>query len=103
MSEDQFQRHIEFIVEQQAKFDASIIKLEKEIAENGKQTRENTQSIAKLADIVLSLANHVERHDEQIGELIEHAKETDRRTKETYERINALIGMTERFFNRNGN
>ena len=103
MNEDQFQRHVDFIVAQQAKFETNIARLEQDIAENGKQTRENTLNIAKLADVVLSLANHVERHDKQIAELIEHGKETDRRSKETDERINALIGMAERFFNRNGN
>jgi chromosome segregation ATPase len=103
MNEDQFQRQVDFIVAQQAKFETNIGRLEQDIAENGKQTKENTQNIAKLADVVLSLANHVERHDKQIAELIEHGKETDRRSKETDERINALIGMAERFFNRNGN
>jgi chromosome segregation ATPase len=103
MNEDQFQRHVDFIVAQQAKFETNIARLEQDIAENGKLTKENTLNIAKLADVVLSLANHVERHDKQIAELIEHGKETDRRSKETDERINALIGMAERFFNRNGN
>lgn len=103
MNEEQFQRHVDFMLAQQARFDASMARLEKEISENGKQTRENTLNIAKLAEVVLSLANHVERHDNQIAELIENGKETDRRTKETDERINALIGMAERFFNKNGN
>jgi chromosome segregation ATPase len=103
MSEDQFQRHVEFIIEQQAKFETNIARLEEDITELRKENRENTRNIARLADVVLSLANHVERHDNQIAELIENGKETDRRTKETDERINALIGMAERFFNSNGN
>ncbi|HSO74809.1 MAG TPA: hypothetical protein VLU47_08225 [Blastocatellia bacterium] len=103
MSEDQFQRHVDFIVAQQAKFETNMARLEEDIAELRKENRANTLNIAKLADVVLSLANHVERHDKQIAELIEHGKETDRRSKETDERINALIGMAERFFNRNGN
>lgn len=103
MNEEQFQRHVEFMLAQQAKFDANIAKLEEDLAELREENRQNTLNIAKLADVVLSLANHVERHDKQLAELIEHGKETDRRTKETDERINALIGMAERFFNRNGN
>jgi hypothetical protein len=86
MSEDQFQRHVEFIVEQQAKFETNIARLEEDITELRKENRQNTLNIAKLVDVVLSLANHVERHDEQIAELIEHGKETD-------ERINALVAL----------
>ncbi|MEK6304539.1 MAG: hypothetical protein AABO41_27950 [Acidobacteriota bacterium] len=107
MGEDQFQRHVEFIVEQQAKFETNIAKLEENHA---RHERENREMFAKLGDIILSLANYnqqqderIAAHDKQIAELIEHGKETDRRTKETDDRINALIGMAERFFNRDGN
>lgn len=96
MSEDQFQRHVDFIVAQQVKFETNMARLEEDIAELRKENRANTLNIAKLADVVLSLANHVERHDNQIANLIEHGKETD-------ERINALVAVAERFFNRNGN
>jgi uncharacterized protein (DUF1697 family) len=113
MSEDQFQRHVDFIVAQQAKFETNIAKLEENLA---RHEQENREMFAKLGDIILSLANYnqeqdgiIASHDRQIAALIEAGKETDRRFKETDERfketderINALIILAERFFNRNG-
>ena len=95
MSEDRIQHQMDFIVEQQAKFAEDIARLEQ-------QTRENREDIAKLVLVVMNLANHVEKHDQQIAALIEQNKETEKRFKETDERINALIGLAERYFNRNG-
>jgi len=87
MNEEQFQRHVDFIVAQQAKFEVGIARLKEELAENGKQTRENTRNIAKLGELILSLANHSQSQDEQIAALIEAGKETDRRFRETDERM----------------
>jgi septal ring factor EnvC (AmiA/AmiB activator) len=109
MSEDQFQRQVDFIVSQQAKFETSIGRLEENLAELGKHTKENTQNIAKLGELILSLANYNQGQDEQIAALIQAGKETDRRfretderMKETDERISILIKVVERFYNRNG-
>ena len=96
MSEDQFQRQVDFIVAQQAKFSEDIARLEQ-------QTRENREDLARLVVVTMRLANHVEQHDRQIAALIDAGIETDKRFKETDERMNALITMAERFFNRNGN
>jgi len=113
MSNDQFQRQVDFIVEQQAKFSTDIGQLEENLAKFEQQSREN---FAKLGDVILSLASYnnvqdegIAAHDRQIAALIEAGKETDKRFKETDERfketderINALIILAERFFNRNG-
>lgn len=113
MSEDQFQRQVDFIVAQQAKFSSDIAKLEENLS---RHEQENRQMIAKLGDVILSLVHHSEEqdariaaHDKQIAALIEANQETDRRfretderLKETDERINALIILAERFLNRNG-
>ena len=103
MSDDQFQRQVDFIVGQQAKFEIAIGKIEETLAENAKQIKENTVNIAKLGDIILSLAHYnqgqderIAAHDRQIAALIEAGKETD-------ERMNILIKVVERFYNRNGN
>jgi methyl-accepting chemotaxis protein len=87
MNEEQFQRHVDFIVAQQAKFEVGIARLKEELAENGKQTKENTRNIAKLGELILSLAKHSQSQDEQIAALIEAGKETDRRFRETDERM----------------
>jgi hypothetical protein len=102
MNEEQFQHQVDFIVSQQAKFEVAIGKLEENLAELGKQTKENTLNIAKLGEIILSLAHYNEgqderiaAHDRQIAALIEAGKDTD-------ERINILIKVVERFYDGNG-
>lgn len=109
MNEDQFQRQVDFIVEQQAKFSTDIAKLQE-------QNKNNTLNIAKLGDIILSLASYNQEQDEriaandkQIAALIEAGKETDKRFRETDERfretderINILIKVVERFYDGNG-
>ncbi|HWP41791.1 MAG TPA: hypothetical protein VNO14_01055 [Blastocatellia bacterium] len=83
MSSDHIQRQMDFILDQQAKFAEDMLKLEQ-------QNKENTANIERLVDVVLSLANTVERHDEQIAALAERGRETD-------ERLNSLINVVERY------
>lgn len=106
MNDDKIQRQMDFILEQQAKFDA---RFDEKMLEIEKMQRQNTEDIKRLVGAVMSLAVHVEEHDEQIAALIEHGKETDRRLaelaatgKETDARLNTLISVVERFFS-NGN
>src|SRR5713226_2604142 len=109
MSSDHIQRQMDFIVEQQAKFEVAIAKPEDNLAKLADETRAHTSNIAKLGDVLLSRANYNEEqderiaaHDKQIAALIEHGKETDRRFRETDERINILIKVVERFYDGNG-
>ena len=96
MSSEQIERRIEFIIEQQAKFVEDINRLER-------QSMENTANIGKLTDVMLSLTNVVQRHDDQIAALVESGKDTDVRLKslaesgkETDARLDALITLFER-------
>ena len=93
MSSEKIERQMAFIIEQQARFSEDIARQEK-------QSRENTANIAKLADVVLSLANIVQRHDEALDRIdrqhAEWAKESARRGKELDARLNALIDVVER-------
>ena len=96
MSSEQIERRIEFIIEQQAKFVEDISRLER-------QSMENTANIGKLTDVMLSLTNVVQRHDDQIAALVESGKDTDARLKvlaesgkETDARLDALITLFER-------
>ncbi len=92
MSSDKIERQMAFIIEQQARFAEDISRQEK-------QSRENTANIAKLADVVLSLANIVQRHDEALDrvdhQIAEWAKESAERGKELDARLNALIDVVE--------
>jgi uncharacterized coiled-coil protein SlyX len=89
MSSDNIQRQINFMIEQQARFDSNMAKLDARIGKITEQVQHNTVSIAKLTDALLSLTNIVERHDKQIAGLIERGKEIDAR-------LNALINVVER-------
>lgn len=92
---DKIQRQMEFIVNQQAQFEIDIARLER-------QTVEATTNISKLTDVVLSLANIVERHDQQIAMLIEHSKKTDEQIRSTDGKMNALINIVERMLGDQG-
>ena len=93
MSSDKIERQMAFIIEQQARFAEDIAKQEK-------QNRENTVNIAKLADVVLSLTNVVQRHDDALDrvdrQIAEWAKESAERGKELDARLDALIDVVEK-------
>ena len=96
MSGEDFQRQMDFMLMQQAKFNEDMIKLDE-------MTRENREDIKKLVGAVMNLTLHSQDHDQRIAALIEHGKETDRRIaelaasgKETDGRLNVLISVIER-------
>ena len=99
MSSDKIERQMAFIIEQQARFEENIARQEK-------QNRENTVNIAKLADVISSLTNVVQRHDDALDRLdrqmAEWAKESAERGKELDARLNALIDVVERHIKQNG-
>ena len=88
MSSDKIARQMAFIIEQQARF-------AEDIARQEKQSRENTTNIAKLADVILSLTNVVQRHDEALDRVDRQISELAERGKETDARLNALIDVVE--------
>ena len=81
MSSDKFQRQMDFIIEQQAKFDArfdaKMLKIED-------KQRQNTEDIVKLVGAIMNLTLHGQENSRQIAELIEHGKETDKRIGEPH-------------------
>ena len=88
MSSDKIERQMAFIIEQQARF-------AEDIARQEKQSRENTVNIAKLTDVVLSLTNVVQRHDDALDRVDRQIAELAERGKETDARLNALIDVVE--------
>ena len=105
MSSDKIQRQMDFILDQQAKFDA---RFDAKMLEIEEKQRQNTEDIVKLVGAIMNLTVHGQENSRQIAELIEHGKEADRRIaelaangKETDSRLNSLISVVERYF-RNG-
>jgi hypothetical protein len=87
MTDEQFEKRMQFILEQQASFAAGLQRLEEAQARHGQAQRETDERIRKLVDVSLSLANHVEG-------LTSHVEEIDRRlasfVTETNERFQRL-------------
>ena|SRR3989442_1151666 len=97
MTEEEYIRMknlLDAVVEQQARAEARQAKTDELLARNAEQTARNTEGIAAL----LALA---EMHEQEIArtnqEVAARFKETDNRFRETGERINALIGVVERY------
>ena len=106
MTNDQFERRMQFIVEQQAQFSADILELKETQKMEGQLWREKYDNltdaittivgmIGKLTEAHERLSATQERTDEQLSELTNKHAETD-------DRLNALIGVVERYFSGNG-
>ncbi|MGH9430382.1 MAG: hypothetical protein ACRD3T_02445 [Terriglobia bacterium] len=89
------EKTMQFILETQAKLEASAQKHDEQIAENARQIQANTGMIRQLVDVSLSLAHHGEETDRRIGELTEAQTRTDYK-------LNVLIDAVDKIVRRNG-
>lgn len=114
MSSEEFERRMEFILEQQAKFEANFEKQYQQSTEDwAKQRERNAEvdrqieqlvaSLSILRDAIIGLTHHVERHEDHLqrhnqemaairranAERVELGKEMDAR-------LNALMLVVER-------
>lgn len=99
MNNEQFERRMQFIVEQQAQFSGDILELKEAQKAEAHLWREKydnlTDAITTIVGVVGKLAATQERTDDQLSELTSKQAETD-------DRLNALIGVVERYFSGNG-
>ena len=99
MNDEQFQRRMDFIVEQQAQFAVDIQQLKETQEAEAKLWREKygdlTDALTTVVGMVGKLAEAQERTVEQLSELTSKQAETD-------DRLNALINVVERYFSGNG-
>lgn len=112
MTEEEWQRKMDFIVEHQAQFTAGIQQLKEQL----KETREQSDArMAKIEDVILRLANQTENRvtafDERMNRLAEEQAKTQARLAELAEigaetdiRLNNLMTVIERHIDegRNG-
>jgi septal ring factor EnvC (AmiA/AmiB activator) len=96
MSDDNTERQMAFIIEQQARYSADIAEVKERMLQLTSNMERMANNISRITDALLSLTNIVERHDQrttaneaQIAALVEQSKETGAR-------LNALIEMVER-------
>jgi len=88
MANEQFERHMQFIVEQQAQFAVDIQQLKEAQAELTKKHNHLTEALTTVVGMVGKLTHAQDRTDEKLSE--------------TDDRLNALIGVVERYFSGNG-
>jgi hypothetical protein len=100
MNNEQFERRMVFIVEQQAQFATDIQQLketQKAEAQLWREKHENlTDAMTSVVGMIGKLAEAQRRTDEHLSELTTKQAETD-------DRLNVFITVVERFINRNGN
>src|SRR5712692_9653822 len=82
MSSDNIQRQIEFMIEQQARFNEQQAKFDEKMLELEEKQRQNTEDITRLVGAIMNLKLHIQENSRHIAELIEHGKKTDSRIAE---------------------
>jgi hypothetical protein len=102
MTNEELEKKMEFIVEQQAQFTADMQKLQEA------QTRTD-QIVNRLATATLSRFETTDKRsddvDERISALVDSQIRTEENVKKTEENLRNLIAVVDRYFNegRNGN
>jgi hypothetical protein len=89
MTNEEMQKAIDFIVNNQAQFTSDIRQLPEVQAraeERWSRTEEGIRGLLAIAEI----------HEREINSLGEHARTTDERLRATGDRLNALINVLER-------
>ena len=94
MSNEEFEKKAEFIVEQQAQFAAKIGQLENIVARLAQATLDRFEATDKRVDDV----------DERISALVDSQVRTEENVKKTDENLRNLIAVVDRYFreDRNG-
>jgi hypothetical protein len=95
MSEEELNKKMEFIVEQQAQFAADIQARREVQAANEKQMGDLSRSVVTIVGLVGDLAELQRRTDEKLNSLADSQMRTD-------ERLNNLINIVERHIGGNG-
>lgn len=104
MSEEEMQKKMEFIIEQQAQFAADIQLMRETQEAESKRITNLTDAVITVVGVVGQLSAAQERTNAQVAELTQAIGTLADAQANTDERLNTLIGMIERYFSdgRNG-
>jgi predicted nucleic acid-binding Zn-ribbon protein len=102
MNDEQFERRMEFIVEQQAKFEVGIQELREAQSELTKKHNHLTEALTTVVGMVGRLQQAQERSEMKFAELAEAQRELSIKHGETDGRLNTLINVVERYISGNG-
>jgi ABC-type transporter Mla subunit MlaD len=105
MADEEMQRTMRFILEQQAQLTATVGSLSDTVGRLSETVERISGKVDRTADGISSLLAIAEIHDREIEALRESVTAVDARGRETDERLNALINTVERYISerRNGN
>ncbi len=90
MSEEQRQRQMDFILEQQARLTATVSKLSDKVD----RTADSITALLAIAEIQ---SGEIKELGESVRAIDERQRESEERRREGDERLNALINTVERF------
>jgi chromosome segregation ATPase len=103
MSNEEFERRLEFILEQQANFAANDAKQQERNTEVDRKIEQLVASLSILRDAIIGLTHHVEghedhleRHNQEMAAIRRANAERVELGKEMDARLNALMLVVER-------
>src|SRR5438552_7599618 len=102
MTNEQFERRMDFIVEHQTKNTVDIQRLQEAQAELTKKHNHLTEALTSVVGMIGRLQQGQERADAKFAELAEAQRDLSVKHGETDERLNTLITVVERYISQNG-
>jgi uncharacterized coiled-coil protein SlyX len=100
MTGEELDRAIEFLIQNQAKSEARLDRLEQLFAETGKQIERNAETVSQFIEIVTRTFERLEmqqaRTDQRIAETNAQIAETRARGAETDARLDRIAALVER-------
>jgi len=104
MADEEMQRTMRFILEQQAQLTVSLGQLTERVDKLSGTVEGLSEKVDRTADGVAALLTIAEIHEREIEALTESVSAVDKRGRETDGRLNALINTVERYISerRNG-
>ncbi len=107
MSEEELNRKMEFIVEQQAQFAADIQVMREVHAADTQLLKDETNLLKEqyrsLSDAVTTVVGLVGGLAQSQADLVVAQRKTDEKLAELAERLNIFMGVVERYIGGNGN
>ena len=104
MTNEEMQKTMQFILEQQAQFALNFQRIEEAQAKWEERVSRLEGAIVGIVDLIGALTRAQERTDAKVNELADKVAQLTEAQKQTDERLNALINMVERYITdrRNG-